>query len=164
GFTQRRSAWPHVVVLRTLSKFVALAGARCGALLGAPELIEFLGNVLPPYTFPTPTIDHVLAAFTDDALQVFTERVQLIKRERRRLTETMSDSIQVKQVFSSDANFILLETRDAAEFSRQARRAGILVRQFPGQEELRNCVRITVGRPADNDRLIRAISGVGERG
>ena len=87
GFTQRRSAWPHVVVLRTLSKFVALAGARCGALTADPELIGFLGNVLPPYTFPTPTIEHVRAAFTADALQISAERVQLIKRERRRLAE-----------------------------------------------------------------------------
>ncbi len=159
GFTRRRDEWPHVVVLRTLSKFVALAGARCGALIAEPELIDFLGNVLPPYTFPTPTIEHVLAAFTPESMQVSKERVELIKRERRRLAETMRNSIQVRNVFSSDANFILLETRNADEFAAEARRAGILVRQFPGQEELRNCVRVTIGRPEDNDRLIRAICG-----
>ncbi|MGD2166725.1 MAG: histidinol-phosphate transaminase [Gammaproteobacteria bacterium] len=161
GFTGRRSAWPHVVVLRTLSKFVALAGARCGILTAAPEVIEFLGNVLPPYTFPTPTIEHVLAAFTQDALQISTERVQLIKRERQRLAETMRDSLLVSRVFPSDANFLLIETRSAEEFCRRAHRAGILVRQFPGQTELHNCVRVTIGRPEDNDRLIRAISGGG---
>jgi len=159
GFTNVRGTWSHVVVLRTLSKFVALAGARCGAVIADPEVIAFLGNVLPPYTFPTPTIEHVLAAFTPDSLEVSKERVQLIKRERRRLAETMRNSIQVRRVFDSDANFILVETRDAEEFVRQARQAGILVRQFPGQDELRNCVRITIGRPEDNDRLIRAICG-----
>ena len=161
GFTQRHSQWPHVVVLRTLSKFVALAGARCGALIGAPDLVSYLGNVLPPYTFATPTIECVLAAFTEEALQVSRERVQLIRRERARLIETMRDSLQVRRVWDSDANFILLETRNAEEFARTARRAGILVRLFPGQEDLKNCVRVTVGRPEDNDRLIRAISGGG---
>ena len=46
-----RERYEHVVLLRTLSKCVALAGARCGALIAAPEVIEFLGGVLPPYTF-----------------------------------------------------------------------------------------------------------------
>jgi histidinol-phosphate aminotransferase len=161
GFTNRRAAWPHVVVLRTLSKFVALAGARCGVLTAAPELIEFLGNVLPPYSFPTPTIEHVLAAFTEDALQVSSERVALIKRERERLAETMRDSMLVARVYASDANFLLIETRDADEFYRRAHRAGILVRQFPGQQDLHNCVRVSIGRPQDNDRLIRAVSGGG---
>ena len=161
GFIQRRQEWSHVVVLRTLSKFVALAGARCGALIGAPELVEFLSKVLPPYTFPTPTIEHVLAAFTKDALQASRERVSLIKRERDRLAETLRDSILVARVFSSDANFLLIEARDSKEFCRRAHRAGILVRQFPDQVDLQNCVRITIGRPQDNDQLIRAISGSG---
>ena len=161
GFTTRRGDWPHVVVLRTLSKFVALAGARCGVLCADPRVIGYLQNVLPPYTFPTPTIEHVLAAFTPEALEVSSERVQLIKRERARLAETMRDSILVSRVYPSDANFLMLRTRDADEFSRRAHQAGILVRSFPGQPELQNCVRVTIGRPEDNDRLIRAISGGG---
>jgi histidinol-phosphate aminotransferase len=164
GFTQRRSEWPHVVVLRTLSKFVALAGARCGVLCADPQVISYLQNVLPPYTFATPTIEQVLAAFTEDAVAVSLERVQLIKRERARLAEAMSNSMLVERVYRSDANFLLLRTRDAEEFSRRAHRADILVRSFPGQEELNNCIRVTVGRPEDNDRLIRAISGGGSNG
>jgi histidinol-phosphate aminotransferase len=164
GFTRRRKAWPHVIVLRTLSKFAALAGARCGVLSAAPEVVEFLGKVLPPYTFPTPTIEHVLAAFTPDALQVSIERVALIKRERERLAEAMRDSVLVSRVYASDANFLLIESRDIDEFCSHTHRGGILVRRFPGQPELQNCVRITIGRPQDNDQLIRAISGGASRG
>ena len=54
----------HVVLLRTLSKFVSLAGVRCGALIARSEIVEYLGRVLPPYTFPTPSIEHVLAVLT----------------------------------------------------------------------------------------------------
>jgi histidinol-phosphate aminotransferase len=151
----------HVVLLRTLSKFVSLAGVRCGALIAAPQVVEFLENVLPPYTFPTPSIELVLKALSKDSLQVSRERVTLIKRERERLTEALRDVPQVVNVWPSDANFVLIEARDGARFSDQARAAGILVRLFPGDPTLTNCVRITVGRPEDNDRLLQAVAGAG---
>ncbi len=73
------------MLLRTLSKFVSLAGVRCGLIVGAPELIEFAQVVLPPYTFPTPSIELVQEALSQDSLRVSEERVATIKRERERL-------------------------------------------------------------------------------
>jgi histidinol-phosphate aminotransferase len=158
-FLEFRSSYQNVVLLRTLSKFVALAGVRCGVLIADPEIVSYLGGVLPPYTFPTPSIELVQEALTPDALTVSRERVALIKRERRRLADALLDSPLVERVYPSDANFLLLKTRNAELFSEHAHRAGILVRLFPGQTELADCVRVTIGRPEDNDRLIRAISG-----
>jgi histidinol-phosphate aminotransferase len=153
-----REAFDHVVLLRTMSKFVALAGARCGAVIAAPEVIEFLGNVLPPYTFPTPSIEAVQAALTSDSLRVATERIALIKGERRRLSEALRSMPEVLHVYPSDANFVLAKLRDRDRFAQAARGAGILVRVFDGQRGLEDCVRITVGRPEDNDRLLEAVS------
>lgn len=153
-------SFEHVVLLRTLSKCVALAGARCGTLLGSPELVEFLGGVLPPYTFPTPSIELVLAALAQDSLHVSGERITLIKRERERLAAALDDLPGVVRVYPSEANFLLVRTRDAQAFGETARQANILVRLFPSEPALANCVRITVGRPRDNDRLLRAIAGV----
>ncbi len=150
----------HVVLLRTLSKCVALAGARCGAMLASPAVTDFLGGVLPPYTFPTPSIELVLAGLADDSLRVADERVALIKRERRRLAAALLDLPDVLKVYPSDANFVLARTRNAPAFAETARRARILVRLFPGEPMLADCVRITVGRPRDNDRLLRAVAGV----
>ncbi len=150
----------HVVLLRTLSKCVALAGARCGALLASPEVIEFLDGVLPPYTFPTPSIELVLAALAQDSLRVSGERIALIKRERERLRTALFDLSGVVKVYPSDANFLLVRARDAEAFAESARQANILVRRFPSEPALANCVRITVGRPRDNDRLLRAVAGV----
>lgn len=160
-FLDLQQRYEHVVLLRTLSKFVSLAGVRCGLLIGAEVLVEYLGNVLPPYTFPTPSIEHVSAALTADSLRVSAERIGLVKLERQRLTEALRDLPQVVAVYASDANFVLVETRDGARFREVAHRAGILVRTFDGDEALRNCVRITVGRPADNDRLLKALAGAG---
>ena len=62
------------------------------------------------------------------------------------------------QVYPSDATFILVKTRDGQEFRNAARRADILVRTFE-DPLLENCVRIMVGKPADNDQLLQAVSG-----
>lgn len=160
NYLDLRERCEHVVLLRTLSKYVALAGARCGAVLAAPEVIEFLGNVLPPYTFPTPSIELVVEALSEDSLRVAEERISLLKRERQRLADALRTLPDVLEVYPSDANFVLIETRNAARFTETARQARILVRTFGSDSTLANCVRITVGRPEDNDRLLQAVSGV----
>jgi histidinol-phosphate aminotransferase len=154
-----RNRYEHVVLLRTLSKFVSLAGVRCGLIVGAPQLIEFAQVVLPPYTFPTPSIELVEQALSQDSLRVSEERVATIKRERERLAAALRDVPQVMKVFPSDANFIMVKTRDGQAFRETARRAGILVRTFE-DPLLADCVRITIGRPTDNDQLLRAVAGV----
>ena len=154
-----RNRYEHVVLLRTLSKFVSLAGVRCGLIVGDPQLIEFAQVVLPPYTFPTPSIELVEQTLSQDSLRVSEERVATIKRERARLAAALRDVPQVVKVFPSDANFILVKTRDGQAFRETARRAGILVRTFE-DPLLADCVRITIGRPTDNDQLLRAVAGV----
>jgi histidinol dehydrogenase len=158
-FLDLRERYEHVVLMRTLSKFVSLAGVRCGVLIAAPEIIDYLGNVLPPYTFPTPSIELVMQALSDESLRVSEERVGLIKRERRRLADALRDVPDVLCVYASDANFVLVKTRDGQRFKDKAHRAGILVRTFAGEPALADCVRITIGRPEDNDRLLSALAG-----
>ncbi|HET8698306.1 MAG TPA: histidinol-phosphate transaminase, partial [Gammaproteobacteria bacterium] len=161
-FLELRHRYEHVVLLRTLSKFVSLAGVRCGMLIAAPEVVEFCQGVLPPYTFPTPSIELVMEALSQDSLRVSAERVATIKRERARLSAALSDVPQVLEVYPSDANFVMARTRDGAAFRETARRANILVRTFD-DPLLADCVRITIGRPADNDLLLRALAGATER-
>jgi histidinol-phosphate aminotransferase len=158
-FLDLRERFEHVVLLRTLSKFVSLAGVRCGLIVAAPELIEFAQVVLPPYTFPTPSIELVQSALSQDSLRISTERVALLKRERARLTAALRDVPGIVKVYPSDANFVLVQTRDGRRFREAARLGSILVRTFD-EPLLRDCVRITVGRPADNDLLLQAVAGV----
>ncbi len=159
-FMDLRQRFDNVVLLRTLSKFVSLAGVRCGSLIADRRVVRFLDGILPPYTFPTPSIEMVLEVLTDQSLAVARERVSLIKLERRRVSEALSNSPLIRRVYPSDANFVLAEARDADALARRAHRAGILVRQFKGDAALDKDIRITIGRPPDNDKLIRAIAGV----
>ena len=118
------------MLLRTLSKFVSLAGVRCGLLIAAPPVIEFSQNVLPPYTFPTPSIEHVVQALSTDSLRVSEERVALLKRERARLAAALAELPQVRKVYPSDANFVMVKARDGAAFRETAHRGGVLVRDI----------------------------------
>jgi len=147
----------NLVVLRTLSKALGLAGVRCGALLGPPELVELLGRVLPPYCFPTTSQDAVLALLTPAAGAEMERRRALILAERRRLLAALPAIPGIDRVWPSDANFILVESREAGQLVARARAAGILLRDFSRDPLAPGGIRITVGTAAENDRLLAAL-------
>jgi len=149
--------YENLVVLRTLSKFVALAGARCGCLIAVPEVVRFLENVLPPYTFPTPSIEIVSAAFEPESLEVARQRLAEVLSERERLSRRLATLDDVLEVYPSQANFVLIRVRDRDRFIATARRGGVLVRGFSGDPLLADCVRITIGRHQDNRQLLEAL-------
>ncbi len=149
--------FPNLVVLRTLSKAYALAGARCGALLAHPDIVSLLARVITPYSLPTQTIESVLR-FTDathraDAQQ----RIDTLLRERDRLAEQLPQNPLVRRVWPSDANFLLVECVDADRVLRAAAAVGLIIRDPRSQLSLENCLRISVGSPEQNERLIQGI-------
>jgi histidinol-phosphate aminotransferase len=156
-YSELRERFDHVVLLRTLSKALALAGLRCGAALAARPVIELLESISPPYTFPTPAIELATASLTPASLAVAKERLTLIKTERERLARELGTLGDVVKVWPSEANFILVKTRDAAAFCARARAGGILLRNFGQQPDTSECVRISVGQPEQNDRLLAVL-------
>ncbi len=144
----------NLVILRTLSKAYALAGARCGVLLGEPELVDFLRRLLPPYPLPSLSVEAALAALEPDRLEVARHRIALLRRAREALEKALQPLPQVRRVWPSAANFLLVETDGVAGFVARCRAGRILVRDFPGEACLEDCVRITVGNEAQNRRLV----------
>jgi len=149
---------PNVVLLRTLSKAYGLAGVRCGALLASSELITAFDAVLPPYSLPTPSIEIALASLDPAPTAAAEERVRLLRSERVRLAQALANLPGVIQVYPSDANFLLVRVTDAAGWALALERQKILVRRFRHDPALEECLRITVGRPQDNDRLLDIIA------
>ena len=147
----------NLVVLRTLSKALSLAGVRCGVLIGRRDLVDLLGRVLPPYCFPTTSQDAVLRSLTPEAQEELATRRALIIAERRRLMEALAGVRGINRVWPSAANFILIESADAPMLVSQARAAGILLRDFSWDPLLPGCVRITIGSPDENNQLLDAL-------
>lgn len=146
---------PNLVVLRTFSKWAGLAGLRIGYGLIPEPIIEHLWKIKPPYNINMAANAAALASLDD--LDFLLGNVRRIVAERERLLAALH-TIGGLEPFPSDANFILMRVHDgrAAELKMALERRGILLRYY-SKPRLRDCVRISVGTPEQNDRAIQAL-------
>lgn len=158
SITNQLERFSNLVVLRTLSKAYALAGARCGALIAHPDIVSLLARVITPYSLPTQTIESVLK-FTDHAHQSDAkQRIHTVLEERERLADRLRNSPSIRRVWPSDSNFVLVECIDPDQVLRAATSVGLIIRDPRSQLGLGNCLRISVGTPEQNERLVQGIA------
>ncbi len=147
----------NLVLLRTVSKAYALAALRLGIMLGDANLIELTSRVVPPYPLPTPTIDAALRALAEEEQARLAERIQELLDERDRISSTIVAYGCVEKVWPSDANFLLIRVKNPPAVVASCRAQGVLIRDFSTLPGLENCLRITVGARAENDRLLASL-------
>lgn len=152
------AAHPHLVVLRTLSKAHGLAGLRLGAVIAHRAVIQLLRKIIPPYALPYDSARLGTIAMQAPALAVTRERIDLLLRERERLREALSASPLLRRIWPSEANFLLVEAHDGQLVLDRLAAVGLIVRDFRGKSGLGEAIRITVGTPEQNDRIIRSLS------
>jgi histidinol-phosphate aminotransferase len=157
SLARRITDTPQLAVLRTLSKAYALAGARCGTLIAAPEVIALLGKVIQPYAIAQLSIEVILKVLEPAQVAVAKERLATIIRERERMLAGLADLPNVTRVWPSDANFILAEFADTPLALARSRGANLLIRDVRGYPGLGRCLRISVGSPEQNTRLLAAL-------
>jgi histidinol-phosphate aminotransferase len=147
---------PHLAVLRTLSKAHGLAGARLGTLIANPEVIGLLRKLIAPYAIPQLTLEAVLTLLSAAHLRTLPRRVREIRTERETLAQALEKLPGVTAVLPSEANFLLTRFADPASAIARARDARVLVRDVRGYSGLQDALRITLGTPAENLRLLVA--------
>lgn len=152
------AAHPGLVLLRTLSKAYALAGARCGALLAHADVVALLRKVIQPYAVTQLTIEAVFKMLEPEALAQARAHCATIKRERTRLALALQHCAGVRQVWPSEANFLLVEFSEPSAALQRAHDAGVLVRDLRSALGLEQAVRISVGSPEHNDRLLASLA------
>jgi histidinol-phosphate aminotransferase len=146
-----------LAILRTLSKAHALAGARIGALLAHPELIQLARRVIPPYSLAQPTIEAALRALAPGEVAASKVRLAALLAERAYLQQRLEASPLVEKAWPSDANFVMIECRDADRFMRNSMAGGSIVRDLRAHPLLPKSLRISVGTRAQNDALIDSL-------
>lgn len=155
---------PNLVVLRTFSKAMALAGLRVGYLLASPELVREVNKARLPYNLNFVSQAAALAALEEKGLLL--DAVQRLVRARERLLGRLADVPGVR-AWPSRANFFLLEllaTDPRAVFAGLLRR-GVLVRDVTSYPTLGRCLRVSVGSEEENEAFLRALgSALGEAG
>ena len=148
----------NLLVLHTLSKAFALAGARCGYVIAAPDVIDALTAVRQIYSVNVLTQAAALAAVR--ARAEFDATVEKIVSERSRLYESLA-RVEGVRVWPSEGNFILARMAGASHVRERLRdERSILVRDFSYAPGLADCLRITVGTPEENDAVIEALSEI----
>ena len=147
-----------LAVTRTYSKTWAMAGMRLGYLVGPPQVVEALERVVLPYHLDAvKQAAGLLALRFRDEME---ERVGLLVRERRRVIAALAD--RPVQVWPSEANFILWrpEGRSGLDVWQGLLDRSVLVRDCSTWPGLRDCLRVTVGTPEENDRFLAALGDV----
>ena len=148
--------YDNLLVLHTLSKAFALAGARCGYVIAAPDVIDALAAVRQIYSVNVLTQAAALAAVRAHA--EFDPTVEKIVSERSRLYESLA-RVEGVRVWPSEGNFILARMARASRVrERLCDECSILVRDFSYAPGLADCLRITVGTPEENNAVIDALA------
>lgn len=153
---------PNLAVLRTLSKAHALAGARIGCLIAAPALVEALRRIMAPYPLPSPCVESALAALAPMSLVATARRVALIKSERLRVATALRQCAGVREVLPSQANFLCVRFADPSAVQASLSEAGLIVRDVRRHAALRDALRISIGAPDENDRILAVLAGTRE--
>lgn len=139
---------PNVAILRTLSKAWGLAGLRVGFLVAQPEVAAAVRRVVTP--FSTSSLAQAAALAALGAADEMRRRADLVIAERERLTTAVRKL--VSDVPDSQANFVWLPLGEQSlPFAQACEARGVIVRPFPGEG-----VRVTVGKPAENDAFLAA--------
>lgn len=145
----------NLVVLRTLSKAHALAGVRCGVTIASPKIIEIAKRVIAPYPIPVPTIRAVLRALSPDGMELMQSHARILIAERERMRKILEKHKDVKKIYPSDTNFLLMETKNAQAFLETCRAKGVVLRNRSG--DVPNSVRLTIGTPVQNNKVLEIL-------
>jgi histidinol-phosphate aminotransferase len=146
---------PNVVVLQTFSKAWGMAGLRVGFAIADERIIGLVNRVKPPYNVSSIAQSAVLEAL--EKTELVRERIEQTLLERRRMVKELSMVKEVTEVYPTDANFVLAKFVDAKAIYRHLIDCGIVVRDRSNVELCGGCLRITVGTPYENDRLLEAL-------
>ncbi|WP_294344534.1 histidinol-phosphate transaminase [Prosthecochloris sp.] len=144
----------NLIVLRTMSKALALAGMRIGFAMTNPGLMAQIAKPKIPFTssrLAEITLIHVL-----DNYHLVEEAVSYILKERLRMSEALK-KISGIRVFESDANFIIIRVSDAQKVFSSLIGEGILVRNVSGYPSMENCLRFNIGLRRENDLLLEKL-------
>ncbi len=154
SWSQRLAEFPNLVVLQTLSKAWALAGARLGMAFASPEIIHYMNAVKYPYNVGVPTQRAVLSALETG----MGDTVASIIAERKKLEMALARLNFVEQIYPSDANFILVKMRDSSLVFNYLKQNGVVVRDRTKEPLCEGCLRVTVGTGIENDQLIHLLT------
>lgn len=150
------SSCDRLIVLRTLSKAFALAGARVGYGVAHEKIMDLLYRVKSPYNLNG--FSQAIGKLFIENIKLINQSIETIKEERNHFINELRNMKNVI-VYPSGANFILIKTEKSEELLKVCKSNKISIRAFK-EDLLRNCIRITVGTKEENEELLKLLRKV----
>jgi histidinol-phosphate aminotransferase len=147
--------YPNLVILQTLSKAWGLAGIRLGMAFASPEIIGYLNKVKPPYNISEPVQELAIKALEE--IGQVNDMIVTLVNERQNLVTSLLKNEEVLTIYPSDANFLLVKFKDASGLYKYFVEQGIVVRDRSNVVLCEGCLRITVGTPLENTKLLESL-------
>jgi len=155
SWIRRLEEFPNLIVLQTFSKAWGLAGIRLGMAFAAEPLIDLFNKVKPPYNLSQLTQEKALEALArPERMQ---QQLQTLLNQRTIVQHWLMGLDFVERVYPSEANFLLVKVADADRLYPYLLQRGIVVRNRSRLPGCSGCLRITIGTPAENEHLFRAL-------
>lgn len=158
SFLPSLDKYPNLVILQTFSKAWGLAGLRLGMCYASPEIIAILNKVKYPYNINIQTQSLALQALANTEKKNADVR-QLIE-EREKLASSLPTLSIVEKIHPSDANFLLVKVSNAKKVYQDLMNKGIIVRDRSSIPNCENCIRITIGTPEENQKLLATLKAI----
>lgn len=155
--TSLLAEFPTLIVLQTFSKAWGMAGIRLGMAFASTEIIQLFNKVKPPYNINQLTQQIALEAL-ENSQDDYRQLLSTLLSERERLIKGLGGLNFVEKIFPSDANFILVKMDDPNGTYQYLVEEGIIVRNRNSVHLCAGSLRITVGRPEENDALLTALN------
>jgi histidinol-phosphate aminotransferase len=149
--------YPNMIILRTLSK-IGFAGLRIGVLIASQNVIDELNKIRLPYNINS--LSQAVALTALGHRDVIERQISLLISERERLYNALLKMRGVT-VYPSETNFIMIRTAaDASAVHQKLKQAGILIKNLNKPGPLKNCLRVTIGTPAENKEFIAVLKKI----
>lgn len=158
SFVTELAAFPNLVVFQTLSKAWGGAGLRLGMAFASPDIIALLNKIKYPYNVSQPAQEQALQLLQHP--EKMEEQKRRILSERTRLEAALREPPYLFKVYPSDANFLLVDVGKADAVYASLVRQGVVVRNRNTIALCRGCLRITIGTPEENDKLLDALKNM----
>jgi len=149
---------PNLFIIQTFSKAWGLAGLRLGMGFASKEIISILNKIKPPYNLNSLTQEKAIEAI--GYLDEKNETIDAILAEKVKLKEKLDQIDGVQKIYQSDANFILVKINNATDIYNELVEQSIIVRNRSSVKLCEDCLRITVGKPVENEKLLNAIKKI----
>jgi histidinol-phosphate aminotransferase len=158
SWLKRLEDFPNLIITQTLSKAYGMAGIRLGICYASKEIISILNRIKPPYNVNELTQQKALSRLSD--LKQIRHQIADLLVERKRLSDALKEISFVETIYPSDANFILIKVDDALKRYNQLLEQKIVIRNRSKQHLCDNCLRLTIGTPLENKKLIEAFKSL----